>query len=399
MWIPKNEEELVAVVTSGDLTEGPTFEAKREIGHKNNKEIAKDICAMTIDGGVIIYGIAEDDEHKRLTQLAPFELKGQAERLNMIARSAISEAPRIETKEIATAANPAEGYIVLVVPQSDRAPHMVTADNDNRYYRRNDKESVRCSQGEVDRLYERRRRWEVDRGVLLDEAIINAPHGQVDGQSFLHAFVKPLSSNSDLLARMTREGESEQAALRRVLKDASDWSRYPVAFSPTFSEPHRITTTVAGYRTWMAGAPTEKPASLLTVDVADDLSCALFCGRLSEVSQDGGRIFFADILAGCVLRFLWFAGDALAQAGYWGSVEAGIAVTELKGVYIHSGKLNWIARHQLEDLSYPQQQYRRTARFTVSQMKDEPVQAATALVMPLIRAMSQRHYDPFSVFK
>jgi predicted HTH transcriptional regulator len=62
MWIPKDEEEIRNALLNHSIEEGPSFDVKREIP-KSNAEIAKDISAMAIDGGVLIYGIGEDEKN------------------------------------------------------------------------------------------------------------------------------------------------------------------------------------------------------------------------------------------------------------------------------------------------------------------------------------------------
>ncbi len=74
MWIPKSEEEIVNAVNSDALEESAIFDAKVELPSKNI-EIAKDIAAMSNDGGVIIYGIGED-ENGRLRNLGASRSKG-----------------------------------------------------------------------------------------------------------------------------------------------------------------------------------------------------------------------------------------------------------------------------------------------------------------------------------
>jgi hypothetical protein len=42
----------------------------------------------------------------------------------------------------------------------------------NRYYGRSAKDNVPLTEGEIARLYERRRSWELNRETLLDGAIV-----------------------------------------------------------------------------------------------------------------------------------------------------------------------------------------------------------------------------------
>lgn len=59
-----------------------------------NADLAVDVAAMTTDGGVLLYGVAED-EHGRPTVPRPMELAGTAERVGQIVASSISEVPTL----------------------------------------------------------------------------------------------------------------------------------------------------------------------------------------------------------------------------------------------------------------------------------------------------------------
>ena len=171
MWIPESEQEILAAIDTGDVSETANFDGKSALpGKGKGKDLAVDVAAMTADGGTLLYGVAED-ENGRLTVPQPFKLAGARERVDQIVRTSISEPPAIEVDTIPTDDDPGLGYLVIVVLPSPRAPHMVTVDKDHRYYGRGATGNVRLSEGEVARLYERRHRWEVDRNAMLDEAI------------------------------------------------------------------------------------------------------------------------------------------------------------------------------------------------------------------------------------
>src|SRR5690348_12608654 len=100
MWIPASAEEIEAAARAGDLQETASFDGKRGLPPTNkNRDVAVDIAAMTTEGGVIVYGLGED-QGKRLTILAPFALAGAAERIDQIVQTAIMEVPYIETRTL-----------------------------------------------------------------------------------------------------------------------------------------------------------------------------------------------------------------------------------------------------------------------------------------------------------
>ncbi len=62
MWIPRTAGEIEARALAGDLTETATFEGKRELPSSGkSRDLAIDVAALANEGGVIIYGIGEDE--------------------------------------------------------------------------------------------------------------------------------------------------------------------------------------------------------------------------------------------------------------------------------------------------------------------------------------------------
>jgi hypothetical protein len=157
MWIPESEQEILAAIDAGDLIETASFDAKAALLAKGkSKDLAIDVAAMATDGGTLLYGVGEDEDH-RPTVPQPFRLAGARERVNQIVRSSISEPPAIEVKEIQSDDDSSLGYLVIAVPPSPRAPHMVTVGKEYRYYGRSATGNVPLTEGEVARLYELKR--------------------------------------------------------------------------------------------------------------------------------------------------------------------------------------------------------------------------------------------------
>ncbi len=170
VWRPTEEQTIVAAAERGDLEETHTFDAKRELpqegSKRGNRDLAVDVAAMTVDGGTLLYGVAEDAEG-RPTVPTPIALAGQRERIDQIVQTLVSEPPTVEIDPVETAADPSRGYLVVVVPPSPRAPHQVGG----RYYGRGATANRVLDEGEVGRLYRRREAWEVDVRRLLEEEI------------------------------------------------------------------------------------------------------------------------------------------------------------------------------------------------------------------------------------
>lgn len=175
MWVPQSAAEVEAAAQQGDLEETHTFDAKKTLPiAKKNRDLAEDVCAMTVDGGSLLYGLGEDS-NQRLTVLAPIALKGAPERVAQIVETSIYEPPSIRVQALPLETDESKGFLLVVVPQSARAPHQVISGDDLRFYGRGAKGNRILSEREVADLYTRREAWGVDRELLLDTEISNAP--------------------------------------------------------------------------------------------------------------------------------------------------------------------------------------------------------------------------------
>ncbi len=135
MWIPKDEQDILTAIANQSLEETVTFDAKREIP-KRNSDTAVDVSALAnTAGGVLLYGIDEDEGgHPSIPM--PFALSGQRERIDSIVRTSIDEVPSHRSFTIPDSGDESRGYLVVVVPPSERAPHMVIVKGERRFYGR-----------------------------------------------------------------------------------------------------------------------------------------------------------------------------------------------------------------------------------------------------------------------
>ena len=133
-WPPRTEELLRRAADNKLLTESHTLDIKRELPTSDsaNRDIAKDIAAFSMDGGVIIIGVDEDTSPP---SLHPVALDGLAERVEQIAATRVDEAVIVTSTAIEASTADGTGYLVVEVPASPRAPLMA----DGKYYGRGDK--------------------------------------------------------------------------------------------------------------------------------------------------------------------------------------------------------------------------------------------------------------------
>ncbi len=119
---------------------------------KGKNEITKDISAFAnSDGGIIIYGIAE--ENHKPAELAPFDGNDYSkERLDQIIANIQPSIKGVTIFPIRLGGDVSQSVYVVKIPRSSNAPHMAT---DHRYYKRNNFQSVAMEDYEVRDLFNR----------------------------------------------------------------------------------------------------------------------------------------------------------------------------------------------------------------------------------------------------
>ena len=125
MWVPASIEDLNRIVRE-QLQETTQLEFKRHLPTAGkNDDLAKDMCALAnTEGGAIVYGVEEHEG--RAKRLSPFPLSSVAERISLVAQSSLDEPLALTSVNTVSSENDGSvGYLVVVVPQSERAPHFV----------------------------------------------------------------------------------------------------------------------------------------------------------------------------------------------------------------------------------------------------------------------------------
>jgi hypothetical protein len=201
VWIPRDAADIERAARDGELEETPSFDAKEALPARGkNASLAVDVAAISTDGGALLYGIAED-EHERPTVPKPIPLAGAVERIDQIVSTSLAEVPQTIPHPHPCPDDPALGYLLLIVPPSPRAPHQVTVGGNLRFYGRGLKGNRILTEGDVARLYERRRRWAVDAEQLLEEAVAASEMPEHQGMGYVHAFVRPVVLDPGMLDR------------------------------------------------------------------------------------------------------------------------------------------------------------------------------------------------------
>jgi hypothetical protein len=387
MWVPKTEEEIINAVTGGFVEESPIFDAKKDLPQKN-QEIAKDIAAMATDGGVLIYGI-DEDVNGRPTILNPIPLANQPERITSIVQTSIAEPPFVSITTVPTISNQSIGYIIVVVPASERAPHMVIVKGEHRYYGRTAKGNRILNEAEVARLYERRKLLEVDRDKMIEEEIKQSPVPNNPDSAYLYLIVRPVFRSDDILSKVKPSGDIWERVLNDLILSVTKPEVYPTGiYSPDFGITGKWTKRTEGFLGKLRGDGISEPTKILNLQIDFDGSGHLFCGRAADRNEDT-LLFFPSLVAGNTKRFLVLFGMIYEKTQYVGLVDVGLALTGLLTSVPH------VTRSLSRFTPYDRDEYRRTKRISAQMLQNDSTNVTKQLLMPLIDAMSQGQIDPF----
>jgi hypothetical protein len=337
------EQQLVRAVTEGLLEESHFIDLKRELkaGKGENRELARDLASFAIDGGTLLIGV--DEEADGSAHLSPVALDGLAERVEQVAHMVPDPPLAVVTKRIGTQADPSVGYLVVHVPTSPAAPHMV----DNRYIGRGDKTKRYLSDSEVLRLHEQRRSTQDDAMALLDAEFRRDPVPQeARSQSHLFLLAEPLTGRPEMLLHIV-EGDGWQQRLldfarRSVTPELQQVLAATVGgFSPDIGQlqsfdrrPDGAALTTYGLASGrVLREDTLEPENVAELEVDEDGGLRMFTSRLSaRLGHDNGEQLVFDVAPVLYVRRLIALTVAAAQeAGYFGNWVLAVGATGLEG--------------------------------------------------------------------
>ncbi|MCA0352017.1 MAG: ATP-binding protein [Chloroflexi bacterium] len=390
MWIPKTEAELQQAIDQG-IEESATFDAKQQIASKS-VEIAKDFAAMANDGGVIIYGIGE--ENGQLKILTPIDLDGVPEKLAQIAMYSLQPPLKIHISAFSAEADPLKGYIVVIIPSSPFAPHQVTVKQENRFYGRSSRGNIPLNEGDIARLYQRRLAGETSAREIIKDAvkILDIPPHPDYGRMYIA--IKPTQGFTQVFSGIPRFNDADwNRSFYELVAKAHQAYNFNIGFNPSFIDGVQNDKRIIEgwkFRAYRGSDPAKNHdilASNISVNVHHDGSIYICCGRISEKGEDWFFLFEAGI-AKILVQTLWIANHLYQQAGYIGNLNIGLRIEGIQGSKVFRGQ------------SYDSPIMERDSFETIAQHSALVVQSnilgiAEELIKPFLIEATQGTYNPF----
>lgn len=402
-----SEVDLQQAVDNQLLEETHFLDLKREVksGKGENKELARDLSSFAIDSGTLVIGVEEHNDGS--VSLAPQPLSGLPERIEQVAATIPDPPLAVISNVIPTAADPSVGYVVVHVPASPMAPHMV----DNRYVGRGDKTKRYLSDPEVLRLHERRRSAEVDIVAALDEQFRRDPVAPAAStQAHLFLIARPLTPHRDMLLHLT-DGSGWQSRLHALAQrglstdvsnalgrggivafspDAGRWNQFDLrprgaALTSSNFGPGRVLRSEDDLGTTSGDSLTE-----FEVDASGELRMymsRLSAQRRSERTGQYRSLCFESAAVIYVRRLCAIAFAAAEEAGYFGNWAIAMGATGLRGTSSFA-----MSQSVWEEggVPYIDDEYREGTLATYAELSKRPGAVTDRLVSPFLRGFGTR---------
>ncbi len=378
-WRPTTLQELGEAINNGLIEENHFLDFKRELksGQSANRDIARDIAAFAIDGGVILIGVDEGPP----VSVNPIPLKGLAERVEQIGLMAVTEPVPVAATLLRTANDPELGVLAVEVPASPRAPHMV----DGRYYARGDKTNFALSDQEIFRHHQRRVETRSD---LIADAASILERAAPEHESLLAVVAEPLSSTTDFLEDLSAHPDWDNEV--RTLVASAVTSRQH-SYSPSLASPLRALRRPNGVALTTSGESVGSGQRTAEVTLNESGRIVLISERPSAIRTFPNvnpqppdlRVILDDLIVGNVELVVRLTAQVAKKYGYYGSWQIAVVVTGLNGATSIKAVDAWGDPGP----TYTEAMYGRATEATFIELDTEPDKVTARLVLRLLRSL------------
>ncbi|MFJ8871277.1 helix-turn-helix domain-containing protein [Streptomyces sp. NPDC102473] len=400
-WLPKTEADLQAAIDGGILEENHYLDLKEASGSTKgaNRELARDLASFAIDGGTLVIGVREDKE-SRTFELAPQPLHGLPEKVEQVART-IPDPPLNVTTEVIETASGA-GYLIIHVPASPAAPHMV----DGRYLGRGDKTKITLTDPQVLELHARRNAAEADVLGLLQQEMDDDPLLDSGDQSHLFLVAQPSAGRRDLLLSLI-EPPDWSARLARLIRRAEASAELAMALrgvgiTPDLGLAYRGQRRAGGIaccsdslgdgRLYMPSTR-HSTQDVIELQMFEDGGLRIYQSRFSDsIGSPPEQMLLpaaAVVLTRQLLEVVRLVSD---DVGYFGNWSFAVGASRLRGRASHLGLRAWVCVESTP--RYTKDTYQEATGATRAELTNAAGAVTRRLLGPLLRSLNvQRLYE------
>ncbi|MFJ7213735.1 helix-turn-helix domain-containing protein [Amycolatopsis sp. NPDC098790] len=396
-WQPRTLDDVRTVLRDGLLAEGHWLDAKREIGTSktSKKEFARDLASFANDGGALLIGIAEDKDTGTFS-LAPQPLDGLPEMIEQVVGHHCDPPLFVQCHRVIDLDDPAgpnRGVLIVEVPPSPLAPHMV----DGKYHGRGDTVKRVLGDAEVERLHAVRRTHQLAAEDLIDAEIARDPFQVRDRDGVrLYVVARPLASPPDLLTEHLVAHELAPLIADAVAQGASHVWRRTRYVEPRARGMGWRSMHLPGRRADRAA--TEGPFSSAESDLemCDDGTITFFANGLTNMNTDAvdEPSYFVRVgtilgLVRSVVQLASTVGATFGYAGRW-QLAAGVVGMVLLPAAVENRRPEFV---DVDELSlYSENEYVVGTLASTSELGTAPAAVTRRLMMRFARGFDVLHY-------
>lgn len=392
-WTPDAWSDVVEAAAGGLLDESHWVDLKQELPagkRTHNTELAQDLASLAVDGGLLVVGI--EDHNSRAGKVRGVELAKLADRVDQVARDKVRPSLVVRSHEVPDPDRPGWGCLLVHVPPSAEAPHMV----DYVYYGRGDRANVRLGDEQVRAIIEDRRRSRTDVLVELRRMADDDPIAADERQlGHLYLLAQPETAAEEALVGLLARGDAVRV-IQELLGSVGRERGSSTGFAP---DVHRLLDRVPraeglALTSYSAEEGPRGEQSLLELVVSEDGGIGLTCGRGTDAFPPTGfppadeppTAVIAMLVLGLAHSVAALAGRlADEHAAYQGQWRLGIRMDRLRGVV----PLDLLQGHPLHRPGnpYSRDEYERATSASTEELVNTPHAVAERLVAPLLRGL------------
>ncbi|GAA0812231.1 AlbA family DNA-binding domain-containing protein [Spirilliplanes yamanashiensis] len=394
-WRPDTWQDLLDAAAGGLLDESHWVDLKRELPTgkpKHNTDLAKDLASLAVDGGLLVIGI-EDDE-SRAGEVCGVELAKLADRVDQVARDKVRPRLDVRSTEIADPDRPGWGCLLVHVPASSRAPHMV----DYVYYGRGDRANTKLGDDDVRRIHREREAGHRHVEQALEDLVAHCPVPASQHESgHLYVLVQPATAADDVLVPLLTDPNFTHLVVGMNQEIAREFGLTRI--DPALYEANRRRQHAEGVAlTSGLGLAQLIERYVLELVVRESGTVSLICGRGTDI-EHGYRFFprpepqkvvHPGVILSLTHAVLALSGRIADQyAGYQGEWNIGVRLTGLADAvaWDHTQGMHL----ELKDAVYGRERYQRVTTAVTDDLIAQPQQVVERLLGPLLRGLGVGH--------
>ena len=353
---------------------------------KVHEELARDLASMSERGGFLVYGVKEDKARHTFTVDEMDLPVGLHETVDSVARSRVTPPLSVMPTLVMNPEEPTRGLMVVEVPDSPDAPHMV----DHVYWGRCETGRVRLRDDQIERLM-LRRQLQSDRLLDALQATIDLDPVSSDhrAQSHFYLTAVPAQGWPEMFTRYTGDYKARGELIQRcgaLLREISAEDRdRPASALSGLIDQQRVQRVPSGWMKTWAGAPNEGCGR--TVGVDDDGPVRYINLGASMTFRDRNLTVLLELNLLYETRDMIRLVTALSHdVGYTGRWQIGVHLDRLTG---HGSQLadpnfGYIVSGPI---SYDAPSYQQSASAPVSLLQEEPDVTVERLMRSLLRGL------------